>query len=185
MSELVLVKHSLPDIDPAAPAATWRLSAEGRRRARAMAEGLTGRQVAALYSSAEPKAVQTAAAIGRVLRLPTAIEADLGEQDRTDVEFLAADDFRTRVRHVFSEPEARVLGSESAAEALARYRACVHDILARREENVVVVSHGTVMTLLVASCNTIEPFELWDRLALPSFVVLRRPDLTFDGVVHR
>ena len=38
MPKLILVKHSLPAIDPAAPAAEWRLAPEGLRRCERLAE---------------------------------------------------------------------------------------------------------------------------------------------------
>ena len=40
MQTLILVKHSLPEIDPSVPANEWRLSCEGRRRARKLGERL-------------------------------------------------------------------------------------------------------------------------------------------------
>jgi hypothetical protein len=35
-----------------------------------------------------------------------------------------------------------------------------------------MVVHGTVITLFVAQVALIEPFEFWQQLGLPSFVVI-------------
>ena len=40
MPVLVLVRHSLPEIDPAVSSREWRLSEEGRVRSRILAENL-------------------------------------------------------------------------------------------------------------------------------------------------
>jgi broad specificity phosphatase PhoE len=42
-------------------------------------------------------------------------------------------------------------------------------------KNIVVVSHGTVITLFVEKFNGIDPFSFWKKLDLPSFVVLSLP----------
>ena len=41
-----------------------------------------------------------------------------------------------------------------------------------KDENVMLVAHGTVITLFVAVHAKIEPFAFWKRLGLPSFVVM-------------
>ena len=40
-----------------------------------------------------------------------------------------------------------------------------------------MVTHGTVMTLYVASVAGVQPMRFWHRLGLPSFVVLTLPDM--------
>ena len=64
MSELILVKHSLPAFDPALPPAEWHLSEEGLRRCEGLAERLrpwVGPLGGPLFVSTEPKAMETAA----------------------------------------------------------------------------------------------------------------------------
>ena len=52
-------------------------------------------------------------------------------------------------------------------------------------DNVVIVAHGTVITLYVAQHTGVEPLPLWRRLGLPSFVVLSLPDLGMLDVIER
>jgi broad specificity phosphatase PhoE len=40
---------------------------------------------------------------------------------------------------------------------------------------VAISTHGTVMTLLVARANNLDPFTFWSQLELPSFIVLKLP----------
>jgi len=53
------------------------------------------------------------------------------------------------------------------------------------EQNVVVFTHGTVLSLYVARATGIEPFALWKRLGLPSFVVLTLPQCKIIRVVEK
>jgi broad specificity phosphatase PhoE len=49
----------------------------------------------------------------------------------------------------------------------------------------VILTHGTVLSLFVSRATGMEPFALWNRLGLPSFVVLRFPQLELVSVVEK
>jgi broad specificity phosphatase PhoE len=57
----------------------WRLSAKGRRQAEGLARDLSGRSVAAIYSSPLERAVETAEVIGSALGLPVLVREELTE----------------------------------------------------------------------------------------------------------
>lgn len=59
-SHLILVRHSLPEMDFTVSAHQWHLSDEGRRRCEPLADALTDYHPVAIASSGEPKAVETA-----------------------------------------------------------------------------------------------------------------------------
>jgi broad specificity phosphatase PhoE len=62
----------------------------------------------------------------------------------------------------------------------------VADVLAQTgQETVVIVAHGTVITLFTAAHTGLPPLPLWHRLGLPSFVVLTVPDLRLVTMVER
>ena len=46
------------------------------------------------------------------------------------------------------------------------------------------MTHGTVMTLYVATVAGVRPIPLWRRLGLPSFVVLSLPNLHVRSIVE-
>src|SRR4051794_41497745 len=70
----LLIRHAAPAIEPARPAAAWPLCDEGRAAARALGASLS---LDAVVSSPEPKALQTAAALGA----PVAVDGRLREHD--------------------------------------------------------------------------------------------------------
>jgi broad specificity phosphatase PhoE len=60
VSYLILVKQALPEIIPTLPANQWHLSDVGRAQCTVLADQLATYAPAALVSSSEPKALETA-----------------------------------------------------------------------------------------------------------------------------
>jgi broad specificity phosphatase PhoE len=181
---LVLVKHSLPTREPGVPAAQWPLSAEGQQRCGPLAAQLAAYTPATLVSSTELKAQETTALVAARLGLPWTTAPDLHEHDRTGVGWLPEGKLDRRVAAFFAHPAELVFGRETAAAALTRFQAAVTAVLSQRPQgNVLIVAHGTVITLFVAACAGVEPISFWHRLGLPSFVVLSLPDLVLRRTV--
>ena len=83
----------------------------------------------------------------------------------------------------FNNPAALVLGRETALQAFLRFKQAVDQILTdNADQNLAIVSHGTVITLMVAYYNRIDPFHFWQTLALPSMTVLQLPDFRLVAV---
>lgn len=179
MDTLILIRHANPEIDPALPAAQWRLSARGRERCALLAEGLAPFRPQAVITSEEPKAEETGQLVAEFFGLPAASHPGLQEQDRREAGFLSPENFRKSVLNVFRHPEARVFGTESAREAQIRFRDALHAALAGYPAgNIALVSHGTVIALFAALYNPQPAEEIWTQLtqSMPSFLVLSRPD---------
>ena len=182
---LILVKHALPEIVPHLPARQWRLSEEGRRRCSTLADRLAPYQPALIASSGEYKAVETAQIVANALGKPFEIADGLHEHDRSSVVFLSRQEFESAVAHLFEQPEALVFGGETASQAQNRFKKAVESLLAKYPEgSIAIVAHGTVIALFVAGCAGIDPFPFWQRLSLPSFVVLSLPDLKLIETVE-
>lgn len=170
---LILIKHSLPEIDPNLPASEWRLSGLGRERAGLLAEALRPYRPAVIYSSRERKAVETAEIISEGLAVKRRVLKDLHEHDRRDAGFLEGEDFERAIRKFFARPTELVYGRETAAQARARFTRAVHALIeSNPRRTLAAVSHGTVISLFAADLLGVSPFELWKGLALPSFLVL-------------
>ena len=186
MPSLILVKHSLPDIDPKLPASAWRLSEEGRRCCAPLAGRLAAYRPHLLVSSLEPKAIETAECVAAQLGIPLETAPDLHEHDRSQVGFMELDHLHAAVADFFAYPDQLVFGSETAEQAHQRFARAVTGVLDRHpDRNVAIVAHGTVIGLFVARHNAMDPRALWQRLDLPSFVVLSVPNMTLLEVVEK
>lgn len=157
-AKLLFVRHSLPEIHPGIPASQWRLSAEGRSRCLSLAEQLVACQPQALFSSLEPKAIETVQILSGRLSIPFTSVANLHEHERPVLERLEQPDFEASLARFFARPDELVFGAETATQAQQRLSTAVHDLLARRPgQTLAIVTHGTVMTLFVARYNPIAP----------------------------
>lgn len=180
---LIMVKHSIPQIESDRPANTWRLSREGRSRARRLGEQLKEFRPEALVSSDEPKAKETAEIVSGLLRLEPEVFPGLHEHDRTNEPYLSAEKFQSSVRDFFQKPGELVLGNETTNQAHARFYRAVHSVLNHhRNKTLAIVAHGTVISLFVSRLTGVEHFSLWNQLGLPSFVAL---DLHSNTVIVR
>ncbi|MEL6822271.1 MAG: histidine phosphatase family protein [Calditrichota bacterium] len=174
MPNIILIKHAMPEILQSEPAKNWVLSEAGIASCNALADAFAGYEIQQLFSSREIKAVQTAEIVGEQLGLVNTPIADLHENDRNGFPFFEnPEDWKQQFREFFANPGQRIIGNESAEEALARFEKAVRDLIRKHaDESLAIVAHGTVITLLVAAYHDIEPFEFWASLELPSFVVL-------------
>ena len=182
---LILVKHSLPEVVPGLPPNQWRLSNDGRLHCAPLAEKLRAYQPEIIISSLEPKAQETAHLVAEQLGMRCVTMEGLHEHDRGGTPFLDAARFEATVEMFFAEPAKLVIGRETADAAHARFSGAVARVMEKHPgRNVVIVAHGTVITLLVSRANGLAPFPLWKRLGMPSFIVLALPDLRLSEVVE-
>lgn len=181
MTKLILVKHSLPAIDPSVPAAMWQLATEGIRRCGCLADALTPYLPATLVCSTESKAQATATYLATRWSIPCTAVAGLEEHHRRTAPFLGEAVFHQAIQHFFAQPAERVFGEETADAAYMRFATALGALLEQYPlQNLLVVTHGTVISLYLSRQVGIEPFPLWAQLGLPSFVVVDRATHTVE-----
>lgn len=143
------ITHPEVVVDPAVPVPQWKLSGPGIARMKAFAASPRLANVAAIWSSAEVKAVEAAAILAAKLNLTAAIDPDLHENDRSATGFLPPPEFEKMANAFFASPKESVRGWERAIDAQARVVGAVERILASHAQgDVAFVAHGGVGTLL-------------------------------------
>jgi broad specificity phosphatase PhoE len=185
MTKLILVKHAPPQAAPEIVSHRWVLSDEGRQRCNWLADELGAQGVTRLYSSLEPKTLETAALVAVRLGLAVEPRPKLHENNRTGLGFVSEDELQRQLREFFEKPDQTVIGGETANSAFERFTEAIGYIAPERHSRpLAIVAHGAVLSLFVTRHNAITPFDLWARLALPSYVVLDAASFSFDGEVH-
>jgi len=173
MKPLIFVKHSLPEIVEDVPAREWNLSDVGRLRAQRLADELIRYHPDVIFSSPEPKAIQTAEIVAETFSLSFQQIEGLHEHDRSNAPFCTPEEFQKLVREFFVQPDTLVFGAETAVQALSRFRQAVDGVLDLSEnKTTTIVSHGTVISLYTAWLTGCNGYDLWQKLGLPSFVTL-------------
>jgi broad specificity phosphatase PhoE len=168
-ASLILVRHAAPNVDKTVLSTRWTLSPEGRTASLRLAGNLVPLGPKAIVSSPEPKALETALILAQRLNLRVTPDDGLVEHRRPDLGFTGREEFESAVRTMFENPSERLFGGESADESCQRFERALACHAARP---LVVVTHGTVLTLFVSRNVGLDPMTLWTSLRLPEALVL-------------
>lgn len=153
-------------IDPKVPVEHWGLDDIGRARVALIADAPVLRETRAIVSSAETKAIETAAPIAQALGLDLTVREKMHENDRTATGFLPPPEFDRVVDRFFATPDVSVLGWERAVDAQSRIVAEVTALLGTAPEgDVLFVGHGGVGTLLMCHIAGMPIARSRDQLA--------------------
>jgi broad specificity phosphatase PhoE len=171
--QIILVKHSLPEINNDLPAREWKLSGEGRARAERLADSLKPHRLDSLVASKEPKAMETARIVAAKCGVDLHEVEGLHEHERWTTPYLSKQEFEAVVYEFFEKPDMLVFGNETANQAYERFSRAINSILSESDNSKIgIVAHGTVISLYVSRLTGQSGFQLWSQLGLPGFVVL-------------
>jgi broad specificity phosphatase PhoE len=149
MPTAFFITHPEVVVDPNVPVPQWKLSGPGIARMKAFASSPRLANVAAIWSSAEVKAVEAAGILAAKLHLTAAIDPELHENDRSATGFLPPPEFERVADTFFASPHDSVRGWEKAIDAQARVVGAVSRILkSHAQGDIAIVAHGGVGTLL-------------------------------------
>ena len=170
--KLILIRHSLPEVDTGVPANMWRLSCEGRRLCMSLARQLSRRAIDSVISSTEPKAVETGEMLAHSLGKPFRSVEGLHEHDRSDVGYFHdVEAFDEAVQSLFERPSEPVFGRETADEAHQRFSDTLEDSIRTFEgRSLAVVAHGTAISLYVARMTGADPLRIMEA---PEYALVR------------
>lgn len=189
MKQIVLIRHSITTQADTIPFAQWRLSPEGRQKCEQLAQRLARFELTRIISSEESKAVETAKLTDDYLGISAHAVDGLQELMRDDQGYIESKEkFYAMVAELFSNQDNIALGGERANQACERFSRTIDNLLeSHPNENLGIVTHGTVLSLFVSAKNKIDGFDYWKSLKMPSFVMLSLPgyelsEIEFDLV---
>lgn len=184
MRRIYLIKHAAPQMQPTVSSDRWSLSLAGRAAALVMAERLAGVEFAAIVSSSEPKAIETAGILSEQLNIPAEAVVGLHEHERRHVPVMRTPEYISQMAQVFKRPDEWVLGEETAGDALDRFRDAYDGVLKKYPMgDLAMVSHGTVIALFLASISEQDGFQLWRQMGLPSYAIIEEPGSNVGEIV--
>ncbi|MBC8106522.1 MAG: histidine phosphatase family protein [Anaerolineae bacterium] len=175
MANLILIKHATPVKDPERPSHEWELSDIGRAQAIALGKNLEAAGLAfdIVFTSNEPKATETGQIIAAESDRPMKVVDDLHEHDRSNVPVMPTREFISSVAQFFREQDRLVLGRETARDAKVRIARAIEKLIRDNvDKNIAVVTHGTVLSLFASDFLDEDPFQLWRRMGLPSYIAM-------------
>jgi broad specificity phosphatase PhoE len=176
--KLILVKHAPPEVVPEVPSENWTLSEKGRALCAPLADQLAAHAPAVIVSSEEPKAAETARLVAERLGVPWRTAPGLHEHDRSNVPHMRSGEFISAIELFFRRPGELVLGRETANQARDRFESAVQEVVDVQDDgNIAVVSHGTVIALMLEGRDARGGFATWRAMGLPSFAALSLPEM--------
>ncbi|HEY40554.1 MAG TPA: histidine phosphatase family protein [Dehalococcoidia bacterium] len=144
------------------------LDETGLKQAELLAEYLSHRKLAAVYSSPLKRAVQTAEAIARHHRLIVEIAPGLNDMDFGEWQGLSLQEVRTRSSELFeiwvSDPrQVRIPSGESLHDVHQRALALVNQVVKKHEDKAVaLVSHRVVNKVLICALLGLDDSHFWN-----------------------
>jgi broad specificity phosphatase PhoE len=172
------VRHAPVVLDLARPSREWRLSEEGRAAAERLARSPLWRDVTAVFTSPEPKAVDTARPIADAAGIGVEAIDGLREADRGPLPVRARDDYEALVeRYLAGDTPA---GWEPPDAVRRRVGDAINGLRARADGPVAIVSHGLALSLHLGLS-----VDEWRQIALPAVAVDRPPFLRVDEFLAR
>jgi len=173
-TDVLLIRHAMPQVDASTSPSTWPLADEGRaaaaRLGSTLAAVLDGRAVVA---STEVKAVETAAVVAGIDVADVRASSAFGEVRRPFVETGHADAVG---RYLAGEV---IPGWEPLEDAVARFRSGLDAL----DGPVAVATHGTIVSAVIQSLiPNVDGREFWAHLAMPDAWLLDLRTAELDRV---
>jgi broad specificity phosphatase PhoE len=175
-NKLVLIRHSVPELDPSIPPNQWMLNEVGKDKARQLARQLSTHSIACVMSSSEPKAIETAQIIASHLGQLTQVAPGLHEHKRPQTKLTSERIFKKTIAKLFADPDNLTFGTETANEAGQRFDRAVRALLQLYpDQGLAIVSHGTVMAMYASFHMKVDPHSIWQHIGLPGALIFSRP----------
>ena len=183
---LVFIRHSQSQPETGRAAREWRLTAEGQRRCTLLAAQLAIYNLDLIVTSTERKAIETGKLTAEKLGIPYRVEDNLHEHQReTAPYFDTKAEFKEVIRMLFARPTELVFGEETGLEAQNRYVDAVDSVMrSNPQENIGIVSHGTVLSLFVNHFTGKEIYTFWQGLGMPAIVAFSYPAMKLLAQVN-
>jgi broad specificity phosphatase PhoE len=178
MASLIFIRHSISQPSPELNSHEWPLTDEGRVKCKILAEKLRPYAIRQIYTSTEAKAVETGQIVADILDLPCSIAPDLAETRREGLDMMAnMADFKAQVREAMRQPDEKLFGEERFSDARERFLNEMTRLLAQHPaETIALVSHGRVLSMVLAQLRDEDPISIWDSLKMPAYAVLSLPE---------
>lgn len=146
MKTVYLVRHASAEGQPIdAP-----LTEQGRKQALALVDFFKHKDIDIILSSPYKRAIETIKPLSNSKNVDINEDSRLGERVLSTVNF---EDWRDKLKQSFDDFDLVFEGGESHTAGMERAKALLEDVLCAQEENILLVSHGNMTTLLMRYFN--------------------------------
>lgn len=175
MQCLYIVRHcSAQGQSPDAP-----LTSEGRKQAKRLSDFLKHQNIESIISSPFVRAMTSIEPLAEALNLQVRSDARLPERVLSSEPL---DNWLDCLQQTFTDFGLAYDGGETSEQAMERATQVVKEVLAGNHKNVVLVTHGNLMTLLLRYFDKRFGFQEWAALTNPDVyrVIVNGPESTVE-----
>jgi broad specificity phosphatase PhoE len=167
-NKYIFLRHGETIKDPNTDVTEWTLTHDALNTLQKHIDNSKFLEVTKVVSSIEPKAITTAKPVANLLGLDIHTVSEFCEILR-EKKFLTDEEFLDQKKRELTNLDKIENGEESANDALKRFLSGIEKLESETSgETILVVSHGTVLTLYFAHLlnllNTGELFSRWQKM---------------------
>jgi 2,3-bisphosphoglycerate-dependent phosphoglycerate mutase len=168
LKRIYLIRHCKADgQEPSA-----QLTSEGFEQASKLADFLYPKQIDHIVSSSYQRAIATITPLAQKINLKINTDARLCERILSSE---ALDNWEEKLFDTFKDNEMRLHGGETSFEATERGISVLEELLDESANNIVVVTHGNIMCLMLRFYDKNYGFDEWKKLTNPDVFELSIP----------
>lgn len=154
-----------------------QLTEKGFKQAEELARFFSNIPIDRIVSSPFLRAIQSVEPLSKAI--DKTIEVDDALAERT-LSSLDLPDWMEKLKATYEDLELKFEGGESSKEAMDRIVTVVEEALESDAENIIIVTHGNIMSLLLKNYKNSFGFEDWKNLMNPDVFLLSRGDRHAD-----
>lgn len=184
-NSIYFLRHAKTKVDLSMPARDWSITDEGLSLTKELAKSEKLSSIDGIIHSSELKARQTAEVFAEGLDVQMYQLSGFDELSREHGGVLSEDEYRDRVKRTLTNLDENVVGWESGSSALERFEDAVRKIdIMFHQKNILVVSHGIVLTLYFSKLKGFLDiaFERWSQLEFLAWGLVRDNRVLVDIV---
>lgn len=140
------------------------LTEVGLKQAEKLAKLMSDKGIEGIISSPFSRAIQSITPFAKKSGFKVMTDGRLTERILSSVNL---DNWREMLRNTFIDPELRYDGGESSNEATNRILSVISDVQNLGLKNIVLVTHGNLMALLLKYYDNQYGFEAWEAISNP------------------
>ncbi|WP_404447747.1 histidine phosphatase family protein [Sutcliffiella horikoshii] len=175
---IYIVRHCQAQGQPAES----QLTEEGFKQAEELARFFSNIPVDRIVSSPFLRAIQSVEPFSKNRNISIEVDDRLAERTLSAVDL---QDWMEKLKATYEDLELKFEGGESSREAMDRIVSVVEEAFETDAENIVVVTHGNIMSLLLRNYQESFGFEEWKELRNPDVFLLKRDEETGEVTVER
>lgn len=146
-----------------------QLTSEGRIQAELLSEFLMEQKIDYIVSSSYERAIATIRPLAQKLNLKIHLDDRLCERVLSTDEL---DNWMENLRESYEDLDMKLPGGESSRDAMIRGVSVIEELFGRTENNIVAVTHGNLLSLILKHYDDTYGFNEWRRLSNPDIYEL-------------